>query len=197
MDTMLVTCMSCGVPLTWGCICHSGLGVSSIDQPAQIETGQLHGMSDENGQHQDMSDENGQLQDTSDENKQLEGTSDEAQDISQDDNVKLHIDGLNPSDEILYLPFTRENIVNQDAITPIYFEVIENNQDVTQRQNQIFNDTNSFQRETPPQSPEEIFRMNRLPENVPRIPNPPIRRHQASVDKRKIGEIGWKIHPPF
>ena len=177
MDTMLVTCMSCGLPLTWGCICHSGLGVSSTDQPAQIETGQLHGTSDENGQHQDTSDENGQLQDTSD----------EAQDISQDDNVKLHIDGLNSSDEILYLPFTRENIANQDAITPIspsliYFEVIENNQDVTE--NQVFNDT-------PPQSPEE---MDRFPENLPQNPNPPIRRHQASEDKRKIGEIGRKIH---
>ena len=74
---MLVTCMSCGLPLTWGCICHSGLGVSSTDQPAQIETGQLHGTSDENGQHQDTSDENAQLQDTSDENGQLQDTSDE------------------------------------------------------------------------------------------------------------------------
>ena len=72
--------------------------------------------------------------------------------------------------------------------------MIENNQDVTQRQNQIFNDTNSFQRETPPPSPEEISGMDRFPENLPQIRNPPIHNHQASVDKRKIGEIGRKIH---
>ena len=90
MATMLVTCESCGVPLTWGCICHSGLGVSSIDQPAQIETGQLHGMSDENGQHQDMSDENGELKDTSDENEELQDTSDENRQLEAC-SVTIHI----------------------------------------------------------------------------------------------------------
>ena len=122
MATMQVTCMDCRTMTSpedlWGCSCHSGLRVSSNDdQPAEID-GQHQDISDER-QHQDMSDENGQLQDTSDENGRLQDTSDEAPNISQDDNVKLHIDGLYPSDEILYLPFTRENIDNQDAITPI------------------------------------------------------------------------------
>ena len=88
--------------------------------------------------------------------------------------------------------------MNTDDTIPIYtLPVNIATQDMTQifQNQQFLNDPNTgFLRDTPPPSPEEIFRMNRLHENVPQIQNPPIRRNQASEDKRKIGEIGQKIN---
>ena len=173
---MYFSCPKCATiissedPNLWGC-CNPGLegeASESDTQPADIKN-DLFGVDDE---YQD--------------------TSDGAQNVSQDDDTKLHVIEhiaaiLNDFDIASYL--------NTDDTIPIYTVNIATQNMTPIFQNQQFlNDYNKgFLRDTPPSSPEEIFRMNRLPENVPQIQNPPIRSQQSSEDKRKIGEIGRKI----
>ena len=103
----------------------------------------------------------------------------------------------NANQNVIHEQFPQQQVdLNTDDNIPIYtLPVNLATQDMTQifQNQQFLNDPNTgFLRDTPPPSPEVIFRRNILPENVPQIQNPPISK--ASEDKRKIGEIGRKIH---
>lgn len=156
------------------CCCYSSLEASSSERKSAENNNELFDAIDE-------------LQNMSD-------------DGSQNDDLIVNVSDYSSKEILSTFDLANQDIIMNDTslndfdIDTFVSEVIENNANQNVIENQFPQQQVDFLRDTPPPSPEEIFRINILPENVPQIQNPPIRRNQASEDKRKIGEIGRKIN---